>query len=47
MMHNFKLIFITILMLISYKANANEALEIKQMQQELKHFNLEQENKEK
>ncbi|MBT4878883.1 MAG: ShlB/FhaC/HecB family hemolysin secretion/activation protein [Alphaproteobacteria bacterium] len=44
-MHNFRLIFITIFMLISYKANANEALEIKQMQQELKHFNLEQENK--
>ena len=39
------LLYVLIILQTSHRANANEDLEIKQMQQELKHYNLEQENK--
>ncbi len=41
----FKLIFVCFVLQLSQAASADEALEIKQMQQELKHYNLEQQNK--
>ncbi len=39
------LIYLLVLIQASHRANANEDLEIKQMQQLLKHYNLEQENR--